>query len=98
MTKYDNIVAAIEESKDLTLLSVDELMGSLQSHEESFNRSKEDSVESPFHNKMNSSKKKDNGSKGESNSRKSASGGRGGRSNRGRRRGRDDGGNAQLKK
>ena len=31
--KYENIVAVIEETKDLTKLSLKELMGSLQAHE-----------------------------------------------------------------
>lgn len=31
--KYENIVAVIEETKDLAKLSVKELMGSLQAHE-----------------------------------------------------------------
>lgn len=50
-TKYDHVIAAIEESKDLTLPSADELLGSLQSHEERLNRSHENSVESTFHTK-----------------------------------------------
>ena len=39
--KFDHVVAAIEEAKDLSILSVYELMGSLQAHEARINRSSE---------------------------------------------------------
>ena len=37
--KYDNLVMTIEEAKDLTILTMDELMGTLQTHEHRINRS-----------------------------------------------------------
>ncbi|CAB4315215.1 unnamed protein product [Prunus armeniaca] len=37
--KFDHVVAAIEESKDLAALSLHELIGSLEAHEKRINRS-----------------------------------------------------------
>ncbi|XP_023000642.1 uncharacterized protein LOC111494890 [Cucurbita maxima] len=39
--KFDHVVTTIEEAKDLSILFVDELMGSLQAHEARINRSSE---------------------------------------------------------
>ncbi|XP_077249473.1 uncharacterized protein LOC143888980 [Tasmannia lanceolata] len=43
--KFDHIVAVIEESKDLSKYSMNELMGSLQTHEQRLNRTAENSLE-----------------------------------------------------
>ena len=43
--KYESVVAAIEESKDLSVLAIDELLGSLQSHEDRQKSYKESSIE-----------------------------------------------------
>lgn len=47
-SKFDHVVAAIEESKDLSVFSFDQLMGSLQSHESRINKSTERTEEQAF--------------------------------------------------
>jgi hypothetical protein len=46
--KFDSIVATIEEAKDLSHLFVDELMGSLLSHESRINRNDNSLLENAF--------------------------------------------------
>ena len=43
--KFENIVCAIEESKDLSTLSVEELTGFLEAHEQRKMKKKEEAVE-----------------------------------------------------
>ena len=47
-TKFDVVVAAVEEAKDLEKLTVDELMGSLLSHEARIDRNKDSTLEIAF--------------------------------------------------
>ncbi|CAL9010551.1 unnamed protein product [Prunus brigantina] len=63
--KFDHVVAAIEESKDLGALSLHELIGSLEAHEKRINRSTDHSLEQAFQSKLDSKEKEDK-QKGES--------------------------------
>ncbi|XP_047335793.1 uncharacterized protein LOC124939357 [Impatiens glandulifera] len=49
--KYDNMVAIIEEMKDLSSLSIHDLMGSLEMHEQRMKRHTKASLESAFQSK-----------------------------------------------
>ncbi|XP_059295372.1 uncharacterized protein LOC132048691 [Lycium ferocissimum] len=80
--KFDHVVTAIEESKDLSSFSFDELIGSLQAHEMRINRSSEKNHEKSFQVKDTTTRT------GENNGPASRGRGRGGfRSGRGRGRG-----------
>jgi gag-polypeptide of LTR copia-type len=46
--KYNNITVIIEEIKDLAILSVHDLMGSLKMHEQRLSRHNDHSLESVF--------------------------------------------------
>ena len=50
--KYNSIIGSIEEANDVSTLSVQKLMGSLESHEERLNRQNEKSIESAFQSKL----------------------------------------------
>ena len=51
--KFDPMVSIIEETKDISSLGVQELMGSLKAHERRIARHEEKSIESAFQSKMN---------------------------------------------
>jgi hypothetical protein len=89
--KYDHVVAAIEESKDLSVLTVDELFGSLQSHEDRMKRYEENSKENAFYTKLQFFKGKTSGETNESTGEGSTTRGRGGQFFRERRGGRGGG-------
>ncbi|KAG8490935.1 hypothetical protein CXB51_014723 [Gossypium anomalum] len=78
--KYDHVVATIEESKDLSVLTVDELQGSLYSHDDRMKRYDNASVENAFYSRVQYS----HGGKGTSET--NFNDWRGGNSSRGRRR------------
>ncbi|KAK2412543.1 hypothetical protein QL285_047724 [Trifolium repens] len=86
MEKFDPMVAVIEETKDLSTMSVQGLMGSLRFYEQRLLRRSEKSVESAFQSKLNiqpnnGENKPPTQNRGESS--------RGGRFGRGRGRGRN---------
>ncbi|XP_012844766.1 PREDICTED: uncharacterized protein LOC105964806 [Erythranthe guttata] len=56
--KFDHVVAAIEESKNLSTYTFNELMSSLQVHEERLNRSSNQPVDQAFQSKLHISDKK----------------------------------------
>ena len=82
--KFDHVVATIEESKVLSTYSLNELMGSLQAHEERINRTVETPIQQAFQSKLDLKKKSDESSQWNSNRGR-------GRSSRGRGRGKGKG-------
>ncbi|KAL0462896.1 UNVERIFIED_CONTAM: hypothetical protein Slati_0177200 [Sesamum latifolium] len=50
--KYESTIATIEESKDLRVMTIDELLGSLQSHEDRHKSYEENTIENAFQAKL----------------------------------------------
>ncbi|XP_047258238.1 uncharacterized protein LOC124890434 [Capsicum annuum] len=89
--KFDHVVTTIEESKDLSVFSFDELMGSLQAHEARLNRSTEKNEEKAFQVKDATTKYgENNGPASRGRGRRGFRGGRGRGRGYGRGRGRND--------
>jgi hypothetical protein len=66
--KFDHVVAAIEESKNLDTYSFDELMGLLHTHESRMSKIEDKGDEKTFYMKGKSSRGRHNPSKGRANS------------------------------
>jgi len=90
-SKFDHVVTAIEESKYLSSYSLNELRGSLLTHEERKNRSAEKNLEFAFQTKVDISSKEKHCSNGTGRGQ-----GRCGYRGRGRGRGRSDMGNQKC--
>ncbi|GKV47717.1 hypothetical protein SLEP1_g54586 [Rubroshorea leprosula] len=63
-SKFDHVVAAIEESKDFSVYSLNQLMGSLLAHEERMNRFAEKNMEQAFQTKVEISSQEKNDHRG----------------------------------
>ena len=79
--KYENLVMTIEDVKDLTILTMDELMGILQTHEHRINRSTTSSSQEQAFKAQSNSRGRGRGRKGSSINSRGRDQGNGGQRN-----------------
>ena len=79
--KYDNLVMTIEEAKDLSVLTMDELMGTLQTHEHRINRSTSSSTQEQAFKAQTNSKGRGRGRNGSGRNSRGRGRGNGGQRN-----------------
>ena len=79
--KYDNLVMTIEEAKDLTILTMDELMGILRTHEHRINRSTASSSQEKIFKAKSNSRGKGRGRNGSCKNSRDRGHGNGGQRN-----------------